>query len=70
MTAIDVSRNYCLYAAEELVRKDARSEGKTVDTKLGKDRGVYVNNEPAYLQQHRYDPRGTFCGAFADLKLP
>ena len=70
LTAIDISRNICLHKAEELVTKDGKSSGKKIETKKGKDRGVYVDDIAAVKQDARYDPRGGFVGEYTHLKLP
>ena len=70
LTAIDRSRNWALGTAKELVEKDKRAQGKSVDVKKAKGRGIYVNNEAVFLQEHRYDPRGSFVGGWSDLQLP
>ena len=70
LTQIDISRNVTLYQAEDLVKKDGRATGKKVELKRAKDRGVYVDDKAAFLQEARYDPKGCFVSEFKDLKLP
>ncbi len=69
-TGIDLSRNWALGTAEDLIRKHAKAQGKDIEVKKGKDRGVHVGKEPAFVQKQRYDPRGAFQGEFTDLQLP
>ena len=70
LTAIDMSRNYALFKAEELIKEDPKSANKTVETRMGKDRGVYVSNIEAFRQKERFDPKGSFEGEFVHLRLP
>ena len=70
LTSIDVSRNWALREAKEILEKDARNRGKSVEVRKAKGRGVYIENEPSFLQESRYDPRGKFAVPSADLKLP
>ncbi len=69
LTSIDVSRNWALREAKEIIEKDARSRGKSVDVRKAKGRGLYIDEEAVFLQKHRYEPRGQFEGKYADLKL-
>ena len=70
LTAVDLSRNFALFRAEDLVKKDGKAQGKDVEVKKGKDRGVYVAGKAAFQQKERYDPRGGFVNDFVHLKLP
>ena len=70
LSQIDVSRNWALRTAKDLVEQDARAPGKSVEVRKAKNWGVYVDGEAAFTQEHRYDPRGGFQSSFADLKLP
>ncbi len=70
MTACDRSRNWALNTAKELIEKDPRSGGKSVETKRAQERGIYVGGRAAFRQEARYDPRGVFVQDYADLKLP
>jgi hypothetical protein len=70
LPVVDVSRNWSLYKAEELVKADPSTSGKSVEVKTGNDRGVYVAGAAAFLQAARHDPRGNFVGDYVHLKLP
>lgn len=70
VTAVDLSRNWALYKAQELISKDSELRGRSVEVKKGKDRGVYVNGVAAFSQAVRYDPHGCFVNEFVHLKLP
>jgi len=70
LPVVDVSRNWSLYKAEELVKADPSTSGKSVEVKTGNDRGVYVAGTAAFLQAARHDPRGNFVGDYVHLKLP
>ena len=70
LTATDLSRNWCLYKAEEMVSKDAKSIGKNVEVKSGKERGVFVEGQAVFKQVVRHDPRGVFVAEYTHLKLP
>ena len=70
LTAVDLSRNWALYKAEELISKDAKLNGRNIELWKGKDRGVYVAGVAAFLQKERYDPQGHFVDEFVHLKLP
>ena len=70
LSAIDVSRNWCFYKAEELIKADAKANGKTVEKKMGKEREILAGGEVAFAQRERFDPRGAFEGEFIHLKLP
>ena len=70
LTAIDLSRNYALFKAEELIKGDPKSAGKTIETRMGKDRGVYVSDIAAFAQKERFEPKGSFEGEFVHLRLP
>ncbi len=68
-TAIDRNRNWALFAAEQLVKDDPKSRGKSVTVNKAKDRGVYVNKVQVFTQQPRYARDGQFVGEYKDLKL-
>lgn len=70
LTAVDITRNWALYRAEELISKDAKLNGREVELWKGKDRGVYVAGVAAFLQKERLDPHGHFVHGFEHLKLP
>ena len=70
LTACDRSRNWALNTAKELIEKDPRSGGKSVEMKRAQERGIYVGGRAAFRQEARYDPRGVFVQDYADLKLP
>ncbi len=70
LSGTDISRNWALAAAEQLIREDPKLGGRKVDVKRAQGRGVYVAGSAAFLQQNRRDPRGTFENEFTHLKLP
>ncbi len=70
LSGTDISRNWTLAAAEQLIREDPKLGGRKVDVKRAQGRGVYVAGSAAFLQQNRRDPRGTFENEFTHLKLP
>ena len=70
LSATDVSRNFCLYKAQDLITADGKTVGKKVEVKQGNDRGVYVDGTAAFSQLSRHDPRGAFVGEYLHLKLP
>ncbi len=70
LTSIDLSRNFSLNRAEELVKKDENLRSRSVEVKRAKDRGIYVDGLPAFVQRERYSRKGEFEGEFRHLKLP
>ncbi len=69
-TEIDRNRNWALKTAERLIKDDPKAVGKMITVNKAKDRGVFVNNQPAFLQKQRYAKGGEFVGEFAHLHLP
>ena len=69
-TEIDRNRNWALNKADQLIKKDDRAVDKLVEKKLGKDRGIYVDGVPAFVQRTRYSKGVEFVGNFANLRLP
>ena len=69
-TEIDRNRNWALNKADQLIKEDDRAIDKLVETRPGKDRGIYVYGIPAFLQRERYAKGGEFVSVFADLRLP
>ena len=53
-----------------MVSKDAKSIGKNVEVKSGKERGVFVEGQAVFKQVERHDPRGVFVAEYTHLKLP
>lgn len=70
LSEIDVSRNWCLYKAYEMLGADRRTQGRRVELVHGKGRGVTVDGVIGFQQDERFDPRGGFVGAFSGLVLP
>ena len=66
-TAIDLSRDFNLYKAADLIKADPKSTNKTVETK---DRSVLVDGAVVFKQVERFDPKGNFEGEYVHLKLP
>ena len=69
-TEIDRNRNWALNKADQLIKEDDRAIDKLVEKRPGKDRGIYVDGIPAFLQRERFAKGGEFVGVFADLRLP
>ena len=69
-TEIDRNRNWALNAAEDMIKEDDRADGKFIEKKKAKDRGIYVDGVAAFVQKERYSKGGDFVGVFGDLKLP
>ena len=59
-TKIYRNRNWALKKAEQLIKEDDRAVDKLVEKKLGKDRGIYVDGVPAFVQRTRYSEGGEF----------
>ena len=53
-----------------MIKEDDRAVDKLVEKMQGKDRGIYVDGMPAYVQRERYSTGGEFVGSFANLRLP
>ena len=69
LTSIDTSRNTSLYKAEEMIKADPKSISRNIEMKRTTGRGIYVDSVPAFLQNDRHDPKGTFEGEFQHLKF-
>ena len=69
LTSIDTSRNTSLYKAAEMIKADPKSIGRNIEMKRTTGRGIYVDSVPAFLQNDRHDPKGTFEGDFQHLKF-
>ena len=59
-TKIYRNRNWALNKAEQLIKEDDRAVDKLVEKKLGKDRGIYVDGVPAFVQRTRYSEGAEF----------
>ena len=70
VTAIDRSRNLATHTAAKLIKADSRINGRNVEIKTSKGRGVYVGDVAAFVQLERYEKRGEFVGEFVSLQLP
>ena len=74
LTDINKNRNWALKAAEEQIKASNFSIGKTVTVKKnggkGCDRGVYVDDVPAFTQAQPFAIGGVFTSDYAQLKLP
>ena len=69
-SALDLSRNWSLKKAEELIRADPAAQSKEVTVKKGEGRGVFVDKELVFEQRDRYSRGGRFCAPFEHLELP
>ena len=50
LSKVNASRNYALRRAEEVLKADARTSGKTIKIEWSKPRGVKVNDMVAFSQ--------------------
>ena len=53
-----------------MIKEDDRAVYKLVAKKKGKDRSIYVDGRPAFVQRERYSTGGEFVGSFTNLRLP
>ena len=70
LTDIDKNRNWAIFAAEEKVKASPQAQGKHVSVKkIGKGRGVYVNEVAVFTQVDRHARGGVFLGEYSHLSL-
>ena len=69
LTKIDKARNWALREAERLIRADPKFNGQSIKANKRDNRGVYVNDKPAFVQRERYAKGGEFIGEFSHLRL-
>lgn len=67
LTKVNAKRNYSLRSACDLIKADAKANGKTVELKWS-DRSVVVDSV-AVFGQDRHEVCGKFLGEFAHLSL-
>ena len=56
--------------ADQLIKEDDRAIDKLVEKTRGKDRGIYVDGAPAFVQRTGYSKGGKFVGNLWNLRLP